>query len=143
MATLDKEFAEERCETLELELDGEREKVGGLQDEVLALEEVNAEYEQPPVQGGEKSSVAFVQLEKHNERLKEALIRCVSSLVALSALHHAARALTPESFGCRKAEGHDVRGRARAPRAHLCPGEGPRRDVRPARCVHLALATRA
>lgn len=77
MVTLDKEFAEEKCETLELELEGEREKVGGLEDDVLALEEVNAEYERPPEEGAEKSSVAFVQLEKHNERLKEALIRCV------------------------------------------------------------------
>jgi dynactin 1 len=37
---------------------------------------VSEEYEKP-VAGleGERSSLAFVQLEKHNERLKEALIR--------------------------------------------------------------------
>ena len=35
-----------------------------------------AEYEKP-VDGldGERSSLAYIQLEKHNERLKEALIR--------------------------------------------------------------------
>lgn len=37
-----------------------------------------AEYEKP-VEGieGARTSLAFVQLEKHNERLKEALIRSV------------------------------------------------------------------
>jgi hypothetical protein len=37
-----------------------------------------AEYEKP-VDGldGERSSLAYIQLEKHNERLKEALIRYV------------------------------------------------------------------
>jgi len=37
-----------------------------------------AEYEKP-VSGvdGERTSLAYVQLEKHNERLKEALIRYV------------------------------------------------------------------
>jgi dynactin 1 len=35
-----------------------------------------AEYEKPVGEAEEgKSSLAFVQLEKHNERLKEALIR--------------------------------------------------------------------
>lgn len=36
----------------------------------------SAEYEKP-VDGldGERSSLAYIQLEKHNERLKEALIR--------------------------------------------------------------------
>lgn len=34
-----------------------------------------AEYEQPVSGDGERSSIAYIQLEKHNERLKEALIR--------------------------------------------------------------------
>ena len=40
-----------------------------------------AEYEKP-VDGldGERSSLAYIQLEKHNERLKEALIRYVTPL---------------------------------------------------------------
>lgn len=44
-----------------------------------------AEYEKP-VTGleGERTSLAYVQLEKHNERLKEALIRSVGSLIVLS-----------------------------------------------------------
>lgn len=36
---------------------------------------VVARYDQPIAQGEEKSSVGFVQLEKQNERFKEALIR--------------------------------------------------------------------
>ena len=41
--------------------------------------DVVAEYEKP-VDGldGERSSLAYIQLEKHNERLKEALIRYVN-----------------------------------------------------------------
>ena len=39
-----------------------------------------AEFEKPPENVGERSSLAFVQLEKHNERLKEALIRSVTSV---------------------------------------------------------------
>ena len=40
----------------------------------------SAEYDKP-VSGaeGERTSLAYIQLEKHNERLKEALIRCVLS----------------------------------------------------------------
>lgn len=38
----------------------------------------SAEYEKPVgAIEGERASAAFVQLEKHNERLKEALIRFV------------------------------------------------------------------
>ena len=38
-----------------------------------------AEYEKPiDGQDGERISAAYVQLEKHNERLKEALIRLVA-----------------------------------------------------------------
>jgi dynactin 1 len=36
---------------------------------------MTAEFEKPPENVGERSSLAFVQLEKHNERLKDALIR--------------------------------------------------------------------
>lgn len=35
-------------------------------------------YEKPADPAGERSSIAFVQLEKHNERLKDALVRCVT-----------------------------------------------------------------
>jgi hypothetical protein len=44
----------------------------------LSGADVVAEYEKP-VSGleGERTSLAYLQLEKHNERLKEALIRSV------------------------------------------------------------------
>jgi dynactin 1 len=78
MVTLDKEFAEEKGESLEAELEAEKEKVVGLEVEVEVLREENAEYDKPPdAASGERSSMAFIQLEKHNNRLKEALTRYV------------------------------------------------------------------
>ncbi|WVQ65710.1 uncharacterized protein L199_003888 [Kwoniella botswanensis] len=76
MAALDREVAEEKAESAELEKEKLNERVQELELEVAVLKEENAEYEKP-VSGleGERTSLAFVQLEKHNERLKEALIR--------------------------------------------------------------------
>ncbi|WVQ96736.1 hypothetical protein IAU59_003843 [Kwoniella sp. CBS 9459] len=76
MAALDREVAEEKAEAAELEVAKLNEKVQELEMEVALLKEENEEYEKP-VSGaeGERTSLAFVQLEKHNERLKEALIR--------------------------------------------------------------------
>ncbi len=99
MATLDKEVAEERYEVAETELGGLKESMEVMKVEIEVLKEENgesdfawhdegnrvradsvgltAEFEKPPQQDGERSSLAFIQLEKHNERLKEALIRFV------------------------------------------------------------------
>lgn len=93
MAALDREVAEERAEAAEAEVEKLNDKVQELELEVAILREENgklrdralhcadqsAEYERP-VSGleGERTSLAYVQLEKHNERLKEALIRCDS-----------------------------------------------------------------
>ncbi|WWC88610.1 uncharacterized protein L201_003523 [Kwoniella dendrophila CBS 6074] len=76
MAALDREVAEEKAETAELEKEKLSERLEELEIEVAVLKEENAEYEKP-ISGleGERTSLAFVQLEKHNERLKEALIR--------------------------------------------------------------------
>nr|XP_018262298.1 dynactin 1 [Kwoniella dejecticola CBS 10117]OBR84456.1 dynactin 1 [Kwoniella dejecticola CBS 10117] len=76
MAALDREVAEEKAESAELEKEKLSERVQELELEVAVLKEENEEYEKP-VSGleGERTSLAFVQLEKHNERLKEALIR--------------------------------------------------------------------
>ena len=41
-------------------------------------------YEKPVDPAGERSSIAFVQLEKHNERLKDALVRCVSCVPSIN-----------------------------------------------------------
>ncbi|KAK4685386.1 dynactin 1, partial [Tremellales sp. Uapishka_1] len=77
MATLDREVAEEKAEASDLELESLKEQIAELELEVAVLKEENEEYDKPPTSGveGERSSLAFVQLEKHNERLKEALIR--------------------------------------------------------------------
>ncbi|WVQ80521.1 hypothetical protein IAT38_002626 [Cryptococcus sp. DSM 104549] len=76
MAALDREVAEEKAEAAEMEVGRLGERVEELELEVAVLKEENAEYE-TPVSGleGERTSLAFVQLEKHNERLKDALIR--------------------------------------------------------------------
>ncbi|KAI0801398.1 dynactin [Fomes fomentarius] len=73
MAMLDKEMAEERAEVAEADLEEAREK--------LAILEVETEHlrEGGIVEGGGdtsvKESLVYIQLEKQNERLKEALIR--------------------------------------------------------------------
>ncbi|KAH8119806.1 dynactin [Phellopilus nigrolimitatus] len=74
MAMLDKEVAEERAEAAEMELQSLQEKFESLEVELESLNEGGA------TAGGEvedsiKSSIAYNQLEKHNDRLKEALIR--------------------------------------------------------------------
>ncbi|WVF69238.1 hypothetical protein IAT40_004014 [Kwoniella sp. CBS 6097] len=76
MAALDREVAEEKAEAAEMEVAKLNERLEELEMEVALLKEENEEYEKP-VSGveGERTSLAFVQLEKHNERLKEALIR--------------------------------------------------------------------
>ncbi|KAL6307818.1 dynein associated protein-domain-containing protein [Sparassis latifolia] len=73
MAMLDKEMAEERAEVAEADLEELREKLATVEVELQVLKEGG---------GGEddgenmvKQSLAYVQLEKQNERLKEALIR--------------------------------------------------------------------
>jgi dynactin 1 len=74
MATLDKEMAEERAEIAEAELEEVREK--------LAVLEVEAEVLRSGGGGDDgtneattKASMAYIQLEKQNERLKEALMK--------------------------------------------------------------------
>lgn len=104
MAALDREVAEERAEAAEAEVEKLNDKISELELEVAILKEENgksqllglhprrlkgvAEYEKP-VSGadGERTSLAYIQLEKHNERLKEALIRYAktSSLVCRDA----------------------------------------------------------
>ncbi|KAJ9104313.1 hypothetical protein QFC19_003953 [Naganishia cerealis] len=75
LATLDREVAEEKAETLMSELDDMKELVETLKIEVEVLKEENAAYNNPAEPGEERSSMAFVQLEKRNERLGEALLK--------------------------------------------------------------------
>ncbi|GLB43572.1 putative dynein associated protein [Lyophyllum shimeji] len=72
MCMLDKEVAEERAEIAEAELEEVKEKLAVVEVEIGVLREGGA--------GGDagssgKDSLAYIQLEKQNERLKEALIK--------------------------------------------------------------------
>jgi dynactin 1 len=73
MAMLDKEMAEEKAEIAQAELEDVKER--------LAIAEVELEVLKEEQQGGAgedadgKDSLAYIQLEKHNERLKEALMK--------------------------------------------------------------------
>jgi dynactin 1 len=73
MATLDKEMAEEQKEMAQAGLEALQDRVAELQVELDVLRE------EGKVDGGDvdRSSLDFVQLEKQNQRLKEALARCV------------------------------------------------------------------
>ncbi|XP_054652812.1 dynactin subunit 1 isoform X4 [Dunckerocampus dactyliophorus] len=71
MATLDKEMAEERSESLQLEVDSMKEKVEEL---TMDLEILKHEIEEKGSDGA-ASSYHVKQLEEQNSRLKEALVR--------------------------------------------------------------------
>lgn len=75
MATLDREVAEERAEAAAAELAEAQEQLEVLRVEVGVLKEEHAMWAGGEVPDGPRTDLAFVQLEKHNERLKDALIR--------------------------------------------------------------------
>ncbi|KAK0100652.1 hypothetical protein ONS95_007105 [Cadophora gregata] len=74
MATLDREMAEETAEVLKTELEALKQKTEELELEVEVLREENAELggEMSPE---EKTSAGWLQLERNNERLRDALMR--------------------------------------------------------------------
>ncbi|CAZ82599.1 unnamed protein product [Tuber melanosporum] len=74
MATLDREMAEEQTEALRAELEAVRGKAEELEMEVEILREENAELSGEMTQE-EKTSAGWLQMEKQNERLREALLR--------------------------------------------------------------------
>ncbi|EJT98432.1 hypothetical protein DACRYDRAFT_118713 [Dacryopinax primogenitus] len=76
MALLDKEVAEERAETAESEMEDIKERLAEseVEREMLREEKALVDGDEEEVEEG-KRSLAYVQLEKHNERLKEALLR--------------------------------------------------------------------
>ncbi|KAJ7082516.1 dynein associated protein-domain-containing protein [Mycena crocata] len=80
MAMLDKEVAEERAEAAEAELEDVTERLAIVEVELGVLKE-DAEEGGGDEEPGNKSmsagkdSLAYIQLEKHNDRLKEALLR--------------------------------------------------------------------
>ncbi|KAH8094699.1 dynactin, partial [Cristinia sonorae] len=74
MAMLDKEVAEERAELAESDLEELREKLAMLEVEIEVLRE-GGDAGGGTNESAVKESLAYIQLEKQNERLKEALIR--------------------------------------------------------------------
>ncbi|KAI9874235.1 MAG: hypothetical protein M1830_010039 [Pleopsidium flavum] len=74
MATLDREMAEETAEVLKTELDALKQKVEELELEVDVLREENQELGQE-MSPEEKTSQGWLQMERNNERLREALMR--------------------------------------------------------------------
>ncbi|KAJ4209321.1 hypothetical protein NW767_001228 [Fusarium falciforme] len=74
LATLDREMAEETAEVLKVELDALKEKAEELELEVEILREENEEYSKG-MTPEERSSTGWLQMERTNERLREALLR--------------------------------------------------------------------
>lgn len=75
MAMLDKEVAEERSEAAEAELEGVKERLAVVEVELGVLKEGSPEVDGRVVPDAGKDRMAFIQLERQNERLKEALMR--------------------------------------------------------------------
>lgn len=74
LATLDREMAEETAEVLKAEMAALKDKAEELELEVEILREENAEYTKG-MSPEERASTNWIQLERNNERLREALIR--------------------------------------------------------------------
>ncbi|EEU45869.1 uncharacterized protein NECHADRAFT_92539 [Fusarium vanettenii 77-13-4] len=74
LATLDREMAEETAEVLKVELDALKEKAEEMELEVEILREENEEYSKG-MTPEERSSTGWLQMERTNERLREALLR--------------------------------------------------------------------
>ncbi|KAI5466950.1 dynein associated protein-domain-containing protein [Mariannaea sp. PMI_226] len=74
LATLDREMAEETAEVLKVELEALKEKTEEMELEVEILREENEEYSKG-MTPEERSSVGWLQMERTNERLREALLR--------------------------------------------------------------------
>ncbi|KAF3766076.1 hypothetical protein M406DRAFT_97457 [Cryphonectria parasitica EP155] len=74
LATLDREMAEETAEVLKSEVEALKEKAEELELELEILREENSEYTKG-MSPEEKASTNWIQLERNNERLREALIR--------------------------------------------------------------------
>lgn len=74
LATLDREMAEETAEVLKSEVEVLKEKAEELELELEILREENSEYTKG-MSPEERASTNWIQLERNNERLREALIR--------------------------------------------------------------------
>lgn len=74
LATLDREMAEEMAEVYKAELDALKQKSEELELEVEILREENAEFTKG-MSTEERAGTGWLQMERNNERLREALIR--------------------------------------------------------------------
>ena len=74
VATLDREMAEETAESVKLELEALRQKHDEIELEVAVLREENEELGRE-ISPEDKTSQGWLQLERSNERLREALMR--------------------------------------------------------------------
>ena len=74
LATLDREMAEETAEVLKSELEALKQKSEELELEVEVLREENAEFTKG-MSPEERASTGWLQMERNNERLREALLR--------------------------------------------------------------------
>lgn len=74
MATLDKEMAEETADALRHELEALRTRLEEMELEVEVLRDENAEYSKD-MTAEERTSAGWLQLEKENDRLRNALLR--------------------------------------------------------------------
>lgn len=74
LATLDREMAEETAEVLREEVEALKQKSEELELEVEVLREENSEFSKG-MSSEERSSTGWLQMERTNERLREALLR--------------------------------------------------------------------
>ena len=77
MMTLDKEVAEERSENLQQEVNLLKDKIEEISVDLDILRKEADILNRPPAErdGVEKTPLEVIQLERHNERLKDALMR--------------------------------------------------------------------
>ncbi|KAI0066601.1 hypothetical protein BV25DRAFT_1820618 [Artomyces pyxidatus] len=75
MAMLDKEVAEERAEAAEAELEELKEKLAVVEVELGVMKDGGSGGDEESSDPAVSTSLAYIQLEKQNARLKEALIR--------------------------------------------------------------------
>lgn len=79
MLTLDKEVAEERAEDLQQEVDILKDRIEEISIDLDILKKEADNFNRPPelntLTTEERTPLEVIQLERHNERLKEALLK--------------------------------------------------------------------
>jgi dynactin 1 len=122
MAMLVKEMAEERAEVAEGELEEVKEKLSVIEVEVEVLRSGGGGPEDGEKDTNAKPSMAYIQLEKQNERLKEALMkwahpRLRQSRIRLTRAFQVERCFTGNRSGATKENRRYGKGRCQSRRA--------------------------